>query len=175
MMTGNMFSNGEIRLRPLRESDAEAWHTYLSDPAVIERTSYPVLSLDEVRRIVAESIAGFAAGASRRYAIARVVDDRLIGTAGFPRWAANEQVSELAYDLERAQWGRGLMTGIVKQLVAWAFAETPLSRIEALTRTDNEASQRVLLKCGFVFERTLREHRICRGVPYDFHLFCRLR
>jgi TolB protein len=34
-----------VRLRPLRPEDADAWHAYLSDPAVTELTSYPEMSL----------------------------------------------------------------------------------------------------------------------------------
>ncbi len=37
-----------IRLRGLRPEDAGAWHAYLSDPLVIEFTSYPVMSLAAV-------------------------------------------------------------------------------------------------------------------------------
>ncbi|HWS71386.1 MAG TPA: GNAT family N-acetyltransferase [Thermoanaerobaculia bacterium] len=170
-----MLTNVGIQLRALRPDDAVAWHAYLCDPAVIERTSYPIVSLPDVEAMVADCVAGYEDGTSRRYAIARLADDRLIGTAGFSRLDARAGVAELAYDLERASWGHGLMTIVVEEVVRQAFAETGLERIEALTRVDNVASQRVLRKCGFTFERTLPAHRTCRGIPFDFHLFSRLR
>lgn len=175
MITGKMLSNGEIRLRPLRPDDAAAWHAYLSDPAVIEHTSYPVLALADVERMVANCIAGHADGTSRRFAIARTSDDLLIGTAGFSRWDAGAAVAELVYDLERGSWGRGFATAVAEELVRHGFAEMGLERIEALTSVDNVASQRVLRKCGFLLERALPLHRVCRGTPHDFLLFSRLR
>ncbi len=38
-----------IRLRSLRPEDAVAWHAYLSDPLVIEFTSYRVMSFAAVQ------------------------------------------------------------------------------------------------------------------------------
>ncbi len=38
-----------VRLRALRPEDAGAWHAHLSDPLVIELTSYPVMSLAAVQ------------------------------------------------------------------------------------------------------------------------------
>jgi len=41
-----------IRLRPLRASDAAAWHGYLSDPRVTELTSYPIMSAVDVESML---------------------------------------------------------------------------------------------------------------------------
>jgi RimJ/RimL family protein N-acetyltransferase len=41
-----------IRLRGLRPEDAVAWHAYLSDPIVTERTSYPEMSLAAVQSMI---------------------------------------------------------------------------------------------------------------------------
>jgi len=74
---------GGIRLRPLRADDAAAWHAYLSDPQVTERTSYPAMTLTDVESMLHRVIDSNAAGASSKWAIATQSGDRLIGTCGF--------------------------------------------------------------------------------------------
>src|SRR5437899_12256676 len=73
---------GEFRLRPLTLSDAPSWHEYLQDPQVVEHTSFPLLDLAAVDRMVANQLAGYANGTSCRSA---VVDpnDQSVGTCGF--------------------------------------------------------------------------------------------
>ena len=41
-----------VRLRPLRPEDAVAWHACLSDPEVTDLTSYPEMSLADVRAML---------------------------------------------------------------------------------------------------------------------------
>ena len=162
----------DLVLRALRIGDAEAWHAYLSDPLVIERTSYDELSLDDVRSLIARNIDGYAKRESLRWAITR--DDVLIGTAGFRVWSPRQRSAELAYDIARVEWGRGVMTRVVATIVDWGFANMELNRIDAVARIDNIASHRVLEKCGFEREGVLRKLRVCRGVPFDFALYARV-
>jgi hypothetical protein len=53
-----------VRLRGLRLEDAEAWHGYLSDPQVIELTSYPVMTLAAVDGMIRRCLDGYASGRS---------------------------------------------------------------------------------------------------------------
>ncbi|KAL7903426.1 acyl-CoA N-acyltransferase [Trichoderma sp. SZMC 28014] len=60
---------------------------------------------------------------------------------------------ELGYWFTPSAWGKGYATEFVKALVPWAFETWPrLNRIEAMAYERNEASQKVLRKCGFVRE-----------------------
>jgi len=60
--------------------------------------------------------------------------------------------------LNEAFRGSGIGTEVVKQAVSYVFSNYPnKNRIEATTRADNQAKQRVLLKCGFVKEAQYRE------------------
>jgi RimJ/RimL family protein N-acetyltransferase len=49
-------------------------------------------------------------------------------------------------------------THAVRLLARWAFGEIGLARLELACSTDNEASQRVARRCGFVREGVLRSH-----------------
>jgi len=47
---------GEFRLRALSLLDAAAWYAHLSDPRVIEHTSFPRLDPADVDRMVADHL-----------------------------------------------------------------------------------------------------------------------
>jgi [ribosomal protein S5]-alanine N-acetyltransferase len=59
------------------------------------------------------------------------------------------QVGNVGYFVDQAHNGRGLATNALADVVAFAFEEAGLHRLEAGTLVDNYASQRVLEKNGF--------------------------
>lgn len=157
----------------MRSSDAPAWHAYLSDPLVIEHTSFPVLSLAAVEAMVSGALEGYARAASRRWALADA-RDTLIGTCGFSTWSLPHAHAELVYDLSRSFWGRGLMRAAAQQVLSWAFCTAGFNRVHAFVMTSNSPSLRLLESLGFTREGTLRHFRIARGIPKDFHVYARL-
>jgi ribosomal-protein-alanine N-acetyltransferase len=159
-----------IRLRPLRMEDAAAWHGYLSDPVVIEGTSYPIMSPAEVGSMIERCLTGYAANTSCTWAIA-AEDDRLLGTCGFCRLSSAEGVAELAYDLARPWWGRGYASQAVGACVDWVFALAEFDRIEAYVMVGNLRSERVLERARFSRKALLKAYRTCRGEPRDYSLF----
>lgn len=61
---------------------------------------------------------------------------------------------QLGYSLLKEYWGRGYATEITKAGMDYAFNVLGLSLIYGITEAGNIASQNVLLKCGFVLEKT---------------------
>jgi [ribosomal protein S5]-alanine N-acetyltransferase len=59
------------------------------------------------------------------------------------------QLANLGYWVDRGRNGKGLASQAVAEVVAFAFGEAELHRVEAGTLPDNVASQRVLEKNGF--------------------------
>ncbi len=110
---------------------------------MIERTSYPILSLAEVGSMIERCLAGYAAGTSCRRAIA-AEDDRLLGTCGVSRLSRAEGVAELAYDLARPWWGRGYMSQAVGVCLDGIFRGPEFDRVEAHVMVGNRRSERVL-------------------------------
>ena len=162
---------GEHVLRPFRSDDAAAWCAYLTDPRVTEHTSWPSITPELITGVVAKTIADYGRRESLRWALVRGDDDKLIGSCGYNRWAAEQGTAELAYDLAPAYWGLGLMSGAVRAAVAWALGAGSLNRVEAFVMTTNEPSIKVLERTGFRRERMLAGHRVARGVPRDFYLY----
>jgi ribosomal-protein-alanine N-acetyltransferase len=59
------------------------------------------------------------------------------------------QLGNVGYWVDRGHNGRGLASNAVADVIAFAFGEAGLHRLEAGTLVDNHASQRVLEKNGF--------------------------
>lgn len=166
---------GGACLRPLRAADAGALYAYLRDPAVTERTAYPVVSMPLVEAMIERSRSRWAAGELSRWGVALQPDDQLVGTCGFNEHSQAHRWAELAYDLAQAHWGKGLMRQAVAAVLEWTFRQGLVERVHAFVRVDNSRSQRLLERSGFVREGCLRSYRVCRGQPHDFHVYALLR
>lgn len=163
------------RLRPLRETDADALYAYLRDPAVTELTSYPDVTMSLVETMIGRSLSRWAAGEPSRWGVALDHDDRLVGTCGFNDWSLVHRWAELAFDLAQAHWGKGLMRQAVDAALEWAFQEDKVDRVHAFVRVDNGRSVGLLERSGFMREGCLRGYRICRGKRHDFYIYGLLR
>ena len=62
---------------------------------------------------------------------------------------------EVAYGLLHEFWNKGLATEFVREVLRIGFSEIELFSLVCVTRPDNLASQRVLEKVGFAFERNV--------------------
>ncbi|TDD73556.1 GNAT family N-acetyltransferase [Actinomadura rubrisoli] len=80
----------------------------------------------------------------------------------------------VAYWVARAHAGRGVATEAVRQALDVAFSQLGLHRVEAFTRVDNHASQRVLERNGFTAIGTARRHIHVDGRWHDERFFERL-
>ncbi|RFS83147.1 N-acetyltransferase [Actinomadura spongiicola] len=80
----------------------------------------------------------------------------------------------VGYWVARAHTGRGVATEALRQVLDVAFTDLGLHRVEAFTRVDNHASQRVLERNGFTAVGTARRHIHVDGRWHDERLFERL-
>lgn len=84
-------------------------------------------------------------------------------------------VAEFGYWIAPAFWNRGIATEAARLLVAHAFDARGLRRLEAHVFAPNLASARVLEKCGFTKEATLRRSvRDRDGNVLDSYLYAKL-
>jgi RimJ/RimL family protein N-acetyltransferase len=82
---------------------------------------------------------------------------RFIGWFGLQPTATND-VACLGYRLHQAAWGRGYASEGSRALIAKAFSELDLRRVEAQTMAVNTKSRRVMEKAGLRFERVRHEY-----------------
>ena len=107
---------------------------------------------------------------------ALVIDDEPIGCIGFVLGQDIHKKSiELGYWLSEEYWGQGIASEAVKAMVDYAFAHFQVNRIWASVFSGNEASERVLLKNGFLHEATLKQSIFKNNVYIDELIFSMLR
>lgn len=80
--------------------------------------------------------------------------------------------------LTRSRWGQGLMREAVSAVLAEAFEQASVWRVDALCDVDNHASARLFDALGFEHEGVLRRHSLHPNVgdePRDVTVHARLR
>jgi RimJ/RimL family protein N-acetyltransferase len=82
---------------------------------------------------------------------------RFIGWFGLQP-TAQDDVTDLGYRLHRSGWGRGYASEGSRGLIAKAFTELGIRRVEAQTMAVNTKSRRVMEKAGLRFQRVYHEH-----------------
>ena len=68
-----------------------------------------------------------------------------------------EDEAELGYWIGVPFWGRGLVTEAAAELISYGFEKLGLKRIWCGYFDGNERSRRVQEKCGFVYQKTLKD------------------
>ncbi len=95
----------------------------------------------------------------------------IVGQIGFFQTASYLSTYEIAYRLYgRAHWGQGYMSEAAQLLVAYLFDVKPVNRLQATIFPDNAASRRVLEKCGFRYEGTMRQVVFHQGQLRDLEM-----
>jgi ribosomal-protein-alanine N-acetyltransferase len=85
-------------------------------------------------------------------------DGKLIGAVGFDIGeGSKENTASGGYWITKDYWGQGIGTVAWKTVRDYAFMNTDIRRLSAGVYSWNPASARILEKCGFSLEGTLRQ------------------
>jgi ribosomal-protein-serine acetyltransferase len=159
-------------LRLLEEPDAEELHE-LVDRNRAHLAEWMPWAADQTL----EGTAAFIHGAVRRHAerngseLAFVLDERMIGAAGFAGidWVARG--TSIGYWLAEEHQGRGLMTRAVRTLIDYAFGELALHRVEIQAAEGNRRSRAIPERLGFRHEGIRREAECVGGRYLDLAVY----
>ena len=149
-----------------RESSGEV-HLWLS-------WCRPEYTLAEAQEWIAKQIPLFAEGTSFSFVIADA-GGRLLGGCGLNQIDPVHRRANLGYWVRTSAGGRGIATTAVRQLAAWAFANTELVRLEIVAAIGNAASIRVAEKAGAVREGIARNRLLMHGTSHDAVVFSIVR
>lgn len=94
-------------------------------------------------------------------------DLKLIDMIGFYRMQPENYRAEIGYMLLPKFHEKGFITEAVNRLIIFGFDELKLHSIEAIIDPENNASEKVLQKCGFVKEAHLKECQFFEGKFLD--------
>jgi ribosomal-protein-alanine N-acetyltransferase len=165
-----------FELRALSEADAEGLLELFSDPEVCAFMDIEPLQTEfEALDIIDWAEAQAAQGLGVRWGVRRAGEGRLIGTVGFNRIERGRgRWGEIAYDLARDQWGRGIMSTLLPAVIARGFTDFGLLRLEAMVTVGNERSCALLRRMGFQQEGVLARRGYWKGQAWDQLVFARL-
>jgi RimJ/RimL family protein N-acetyltransferase len=152
-----------VRLRALREDDADiaAFFEIFSDPEVMRYWSaVPMTSAEQARARIERSNKYLGEGVGLAWGIAKLADDRVIGSVNFFEFHAQNRSCEVGYVLGREHWGKGLASEALTLGIGYVFEVMQLLRIEADIDPRNAPSERILIRQGFQVEGLLRERWI---------------
>lgn len=141
-------------LRMWNKKDAPALYEYAKNPNVGPNAGWkPHASVYESRMIIKEIFLP-----NMCWAIVDKESGKVIGSIGLEEDAFRPGVKskELGYSLSEDHWKKGIMTEAAKKVIRHAFEDLMLDVLMIKTGDANIRSQRVIEKCGFTYEGTLR-------------------
>ncbi|MDB6100191.1 MAG: family N-acetyltransferase [Gammaproteobacteria bacterium] len=149
---------------------------YASDPKVTRFLSWPRHNvIDDTRAFIRFSETEWQGWPAGPYLIEARDTGILLGGTGLGFETA--QRAATGYVLAQDAWGRGYATEALHAIVGIA-ASVAVRRLQALCHPEHAASRRVLEKCGFACEATLRQYaqfpNLRPGEPSDVLCYSRI-
>jgi RimJ/RimL family protein N-acetyltransferase len=141
----NVASNLSRMPHPYRRADAEEWIAARAAASGPERGEIFVITL--------------------------LADGRIVGACGYDS-APHLGGFELGYWLGRPFWGRGLATEAARSVIDRAFMGLGLDHLWCSCRVTNDASRRVIQKCGFQFHSSGMLHSAASGTAMPVEHYC---
>lgn len=162
----NHITTDRLVLRPWRVEDAAGLFEYAKNKNVGPPAGWkPHSDAKESLKIIQELFIP-----NNAWAIVYKANGKLIGSIGLESDKRRPGIAsrELGYSLAEEYWGKGLATEAAKAVIDYGFREMNLEMIAVCTGQANQRSQRIIEKCGFVYEGLCRHcYRIYDGTVRD--------
>ena len=150
--------DGRVLLRPWQPDDGPALLAGARDP-LVHRYRYSLPGGEPAARAWLAAVDNDRSTGTRLELAITAVGDQGDPLGSVSLWGLHRRNASalVSYWLAEPGRGRGLAGGAVTLLSAWAFAQLGLARLGAQVELDNLASRRLLERCGFRHEGTLRQ------------------
>ena len=160
----NKILEGErIFLRPFTLKDKRDVYEYAGSEKVTKYLTWEKInSLEKAESIILDIY-------RRRkgiFAIEHKAEQKCIGCIDL-RIESSDCKASFGYVLNESYWNKGYMTEALKMILDLAFNKLKLNRLEATHYAGNEGSGRVMEKCGMIYEGTVREETLIKGIYHD--------
>ncbi len=154
-----------LRLRPFVPEDAEAMFAACTSRAECFRYLpwEPDTDLEQTRR----RVEFWRRAGAFHWAITQRQGGGLVGYVNLHGVEPENGCAETTYLLSPEAWGRGYMTEALAAVLDHAFGEAGLWRVAADYYAGNDASGRVLERCGMRREGVARDRYLKNGRRFD--------
>ena len=130
-------------------NDISAWALIECDPKVRKFVNNKVLTYSEAKSYVLENMKSYKTNGYGRYAVRYKSNRKLIGMCGFLK---DELGIDFGYRYSRDTWGQGIGIEAAQAVIKYGLSEVALRSIFAAVLPENMASEKILIKLGFLFE-----------------------
>lgn len=163
-----------LRLTMFSLDDAEDLYDYAKNPNVGPHAGWaPHKDVKESEEIIKTLFLPAEAWAIRLKTSGKVIGSIALEHDKF-RPDANSK--EMGYSLSEEYWHKGIMTEAAQEVIRFGFDELGLDQIGICTGNANRRSQRVIEKCGFKYEGTIRRtYKIYDGTLRDSRVYSLLK
>lgn len=153
-----------MKLRRLKESDAQGMLEWMSDPQIQQwfRFQAGQKNMDNVLEFIRNAKIQPMEGGSIHYAVANETDEYL-GTVSLKNINLKDANAEFAISLRVSAQGKGIGILATKAVLERAFEEICLERVYLNVLSENEKAIRLYKKVGFIFEGEFRNCIFLRG------------
>lgn len=181
MLTINFhpFKNLETQhlfLRQVKNDDVEEIMKLRGDAATMKYIPRPLVANKEEAlehiKMINDKI---EANIGINWAITLKGNTKLIGIIGHYRIQPENHRCEIGYMILKEYWGKGITTEAIDVVLKYGFQELNMHSIEAIIDPENTASEKVLLKNGFVKEAHILENELYDGKFWDTVIYSILK
>jgi ribosomal-protein-alanine N-acetyltransferase len=151
-------------LRQVRITDVDEIYQLRNDTQTVEFTARPPFeSKKEAVELIEKMLASYASSDGLSWSITIKGEDKVIGGVGFWRFEREHFRAEIGYSLLPAYWNLGYMSEAILPVIDFGFEHVGIHSIEANLNPHNIASEKILLKAGFVKEGYFKENYYFNG------------
>lgn len=163
-------------LRNLDEGDIDDVFAIRGHKETMQYIPRPIAQTREDAKNVLDTILGFTERNEKiNWAITEKGVNRLIGIIGYVNIKHDSLRAEVGYVLHHGFLRRGYTLEALKAVLDYGFTVMNLHSIEAIIRTENHPSARLVEKAGFVKEACFREYIFHNEKFWDAYVYSLLR
>ena len=162
-----VLTDGTIRVRPCRSSDAEAIYAAVRE-SIAELSRWapwcpPDYSMLHCRPWLESRAAAWAQGLEFDFAVLDESDNSLLGGCALNDINRTHNFANLGYWVRTSRAGQGIATAAARLMAKFGFVELGFTRLEIVVAVGNTASQRVAEKVGATREGIERNRHVVHG------------
>ena len=152
-------------LRRFEYTDCDAvFRNWASDENVQKMYSEPTYrTKEEVNGLLDKYICNYEREDYYRWAVIDRESGECIGQIAYFLVDSKNHFAEIEYCIGAEFQCRGYATEATKAVIAFGFDRMNLHKVQICTKTINAQSKRVIEKCGFTYEGTLRDYFFMDG------------
>ncbi len=144
--------------------DEDMLQYWVADERIQSLYSEPVYTTKEsVKGLLDKYIGSYEKDDYYRWAIVEKQSNKCIGQIAYFLVDSKNHFAEIEYCIGTEFQCKGFATEATKAIIAYGFNKINLHKVQICTKTINKPSRRVIEKCGFTYEGTLRDFFYMNG------------